>query len=172
MKIELLLANKFKEIRKQQQMTQCEFAEYLSEIIGSSISTQMVSEVENGRKVYHTEAILKIAKEMNVSVQYLLGFGHKDRYPASERNETFGQRIKMLRKAKKIKLIDAGNLYYKSGVLPKAYSSSRIVNIEHDRGTMPILKIHRLAKFYDVPIDYLLGLTDETNQQVNMCTSM
>lgn len=61
-------------------------------------------------------------------------------------------RLKEIRQDRDLQQID----------IAKVFKTSQVQYSRYERGirVMPVDKIAKLAKFYDVSIDYLLGLTD------------
>lgn len=117
-------------------MKQSEFAKFLARIsgYGDCLTLMMVSSVENARRAYDMDVYISLAQYLNVSVDYLFG--------RCESREAY-------------KPAKGYRGYYES-------ISSITDNIEglnlKNRGTEAKLKV---AQALNVPLDYLLGLTDE-----------
>lgn len=71
--------------------------------------------------------------------------------------EIFAERVKTLRKNKKIKQSELGDMV--------GLTYTAISDIERGRRTTTIEKLDALADFFDVSVDYLMGRTD--NPEMN-----
>ena len=65
----------------------------------------------------------------------------------------FGERLKMLRKAKKLKQTDMAALL---NITPRHYQ-----DMEYGKINVPALTLIKLADYFDVSLDYLVGRTDD-----------
>lgn len=124
-------------------MTQKQFALYLSKITGygtdekNALTLMMVSCVENARRAYDIEVYISLARELNISLDYIFG-RTDDETPYKPANgfKTYYERIK--------DITDEGTL--ETLELKKRSTEARLV----------------IADKLKVPLDYLCGLTDET----------
>ncbi len=66
--------------------------------------------------------------------------------------EIFAERVKTLRKKKKLKQSELGNMV--------GLTYTAISDIERGRRTTTMEKLDVLADFFDVSVDYLMGRTD------------
>ena len=67
--------------------------------------------------------------------------------------EVFGQRMKMLRKSKKLTQVDMANLL--------ECTDRHYQRMEYGYINVPSLTVIKLAQYFGVSADYLLGLTDQ-----------
>ncbi len=129
---------------KELSMTQKQFALYLSKITGygtdekNALTLMMVSCVENARRAYDIEVYIALARELDISLDYI--FGRTDvetPYTPINRFRTYYERIKAI--------TDEGTL--ETLELKKRSTEARLI----------------IADKLKVPMDYLCGLTDETS---------
>ena len=66
--------------------------------------------------------------------------------------EVFGQRLLVLRKAKKVPQTEIAKLL---GV-----TATQIGDMEHGKTTTSMARLYQLCKYFNVSADYLLGLSD------------
>lgn len=123
---------RLRELRLKRGMTQ----KYVALTLG--VKGPSVSNWESGKTTPTTENVAALAKLYNVSVDYLLG-----------RDEGNGMRIRELRKAKKVTMKELGNMI---GVAESTMSLYETGKRKPDPETLS-----RLADYFNVSVDYLLG---------------
>ena len=138
------------------------------------VSTQTVGHWQTGYRTPPIEKIYAIADFFNVSLDYLVGRSEFVSSPISTdfqvhdtlqlghcqeiseyNNEIFAKRFKELRKKNHLSILD---LEDKIGV-----SMSTINHWESNLRSPSIKKIFKLAEYFNVSVDYLLGRTDNPN---------
>lgn len=120
----------------------------IADVLG--VAPNIISYFCHDKRIPNTQQVLEIANYLNVSTDYLLGYGEE--IPPS----TFTERLTNLRKEKKLKQEElAKNI----GITRQSIS-----HYENGSADPPIKVIVEYAKFFGVSADYLLGLsTSRTN---------
>lgn len=72
-------------------------------------------------------------------------------------NELFGQRLRELRKRKKISQAQLGEFL---GV-----TATQVGDMERGNSTTSLARLYQLCMFFDVSSDYLLGLSDDPERK-------
>lgn len=70
---------------------------------------------------------------------------------------TFGERLKVLRKTKRIKQTDMASYL---GITSRNYQ-----DYEYDKIDLPLSKAIALADYFDVSLDYLVGRSDDPTRR-------
>ena len=153
-----ITGDRIKQLRERMRLRQSDLAKKLG-ISGMAISTY-----ESGKRMPSRIVAEKLADVFNVSVDYLLGRTNDPTPPFTEifviSGGRIGKRIKQLREKSKIsieKLSKEVNV-----------SSELLLKIENKEGSLSEKEIKRLADFFDVSMDYILGNTDEPTLQINL----
>lgn len=127
------------------------------------VSSGSITNWENG-VVPNGETLIKIANYFNVSVDYLLGlendtsylFGRTDAM-TDFNTKDIASRIKQLCKGKKIPV---------KSVLEKCSLNRNFIYDLENKGTVPSAEtIKKIADYFSITTDYLLGRTDDINQK-------
>ena len=133
------MADRIMTIRLGLGMSQKEFGAYLGKITGygtgknDGLTLMMVSSVENSRRCFDLDVYIALAKDQNVSLDYLFGrVEEKKPYPMAKGYRSYYERVQAI-----------------TDKVPKL----------RNRGSEARLAI---AEQFNVPIDYLCGLTEET----------
>ena len=129
---------------KESSMTQKQFALFLSKITGygtdekNALTLMMVSCVENARRAFDIEVYMALARKLGISLDFIFG-RTDDRTPYEAINgfRTYFERVEAI--------TDKGTL--ETLELKKRSTEARM----------------KIADKLKVPLDYLCGLTDETN---------
>ncbi|MFL0197633.1 helix-turn-helix domain-containing protein [Clostridium sp. WILCCON 0269] len=133
-----ILGSKIKRFRQKKDISR----ENLSNILGISIHT--LSKYEQGQREPSIETLKKIAEALNVPVAELIGNG-----------EIFGRRLTKLIKDRNINGDD----------LAKSLGISIEEILEFESGKEPdITTVNRIAMFFDVTTDYLIGKSNFENR--------
>ena len=141
--------NKLKELRKENLLTQLELANYLK------IKQNSYSQYENELRDIPTIVLKQLSKYYNVSIDYLLCLTDiKNIYPPSKiiNINTDMNRLKDIREENDLLQKD---IALKLNTKQNTYST-------YETGLCDISTniLKKLALFYNVPIDYLLYITD------------
>ena len=142
--------NKLKILRKEKNISQKEIAQMLK------ISQNGYSQYETETRIIPITLLKKLANYFNVSLDYILGLTNiKDKYPISKIIHTNYNmnRLKEIREDKDLRQKDVS----------KILNMSRTGYSDYETGSnnIPTINIINLAIYYNVPIDYILYLTDE-----------
>lgn len=124
---------KLKELRKLARLSQQEVASFLG------ITSQAYGHYERGDRTPDPQTLKKLAEYFGVTVDYLL---------QSENN----LRLKQLRKERKLTQTDVANVL---GITYQAYA-----HYEKGRHQPDPQSLKKLADFFDVSVDYLLGRSE------------
>ena len=131
-------------------VTRADLAEYLG------VSAVAIGQYYNGDALPSMDNLIKIAKYFNVSTDYLLDtdWNKKINSNFKGRDGIFAKRLRELIRTKGIKHGDLAD--------KKVLNVSRQAVGQYCNGTAlpPADKIVILARYFDVSVDYLLGLTD------------
>lgn len=123
---------------------------------------------EKGKRQPDYDTLLKIANFFDVSVDYLLGKSEISTPPHSiirqtitidhvnVKNEFLMQRLKQLREIHKLTQFQLAEII--------GTTQTIINNYENGKETPDINIMTRLSKFFNVSVDYLLGLTGKSNE--------
>ena len=142
--------NRLKEIRKEKNLLQKEIANKLG------MSQNGYSQYETDISNIPTTKLKKLAIIFNVSIDYILNLTDiKTPYNPSHIIKTANNmnRLKDVREDRDLLQIDIAKILNMSQNGYSQYETSYC--------DIPITKLIILAKYYNVPIDYLLYLTDE-----------
>lgn len=122
----------------------------LSKVTG--ISKGLLSISLRGISIPTIKNLIKIANYFNCSLDYLLGRSENmKRYPEARAGESFYNRLMYLLSKNHIKYYEL----QKGRDLPKSKYFWK-------KGSMPLVEnLITIAEYFNVSIDYLLGLTDE-----------
>jgi len=141
------IGERIKALRKENNMTLRE----LSKKIGISVS--FLSDIENGRSNPSLERLKDIAEGLGTTVSYLLGENDKTK----TLNNEFSKRLKKLRKEKGL---TQEELAQALNITRSALSLYEIGKRDPDTETL-----RKIAGFFNVSVDYLLGRTDIRNPE-------
>lgn len=146
--------NHIRELRKAYNMRQSELAKELG------VTQSTISGWENGAFAPNGSSLALLIKVFNVSTDYLLGYseskwptGLEDDRPRGVKITTFSDRLKELRMQKGITQAKFASIF--------KVSTGAIGNWEAGNRQPDYEMLQRLANYFDVSADYLLGLTDE-----------
>lgn len=142
--------NRLKELRKEKNLYQKDIAKELS------MSQNGYSQYETELSNISTAKLRKLAIIFNVNIDYILNLTDiKTPYNPSHIIKTANNmnRLKDVREDRDLLQIDIAKILNMSQNGYSQYETSYC--------DIPITKLIILAKYYDVPIDYLLYLTDE-----------
>lgn len=125
--------------------------EYISKLI--KVSRTQYSMYECGVRLIPANKLVTLAIFYKVSTDYLLNLTNERKKYKTTNNVYSTENIKMLRKNKKLKQEDIANLLKTT---QEQYS-------KYERGVriIPIDRLAILAEYFNVSIDYLVGLTNE-----------
>lgn len=141
----MCLSQRLKTLRKEYEITQRDICSKLS------ISTATLSQYENGLRQPSYDILKKIADFYNVSIDYLLG--RTDIKKVNNWcNMNFANRLKLLRKEKGLNQTE----------LAKEFNITSRTISQYEKGirTPDLIQLDRLANFFNVSTDYLLGRTN------------
>ena len=141
--ISIAFPERLKELRKENHLTQVEMAIKL----GTSQPAYQVWEA--GRREPNLESLKKLAKVLNTSPNYLLGYNQTESIAkAIPQENAFPERLKELRKMANLTQIE----------IAEALNISQPAYVEWEKGrTQPTLdKVPLIAKVLNASIDYLL----------------
>ena len=142
--------NRLKELRKEKNLYQIDVANYLN------LKQNSYSQYETETSNIPTIKLKKLALYFNVSIDYLLGLTDiKMAYKPSHviKVENNMNRLKDVREDRDLLQIDMAKLLEMSQNGYSQYETSYC--------DIPTHKLVKLAKFYNVSVDYLLYITDE-----------
>ena len=142
---------RLKELREKRGIQQ----KYLSNVL--QIAPNTLSQYENNKREPDYKTLKKIADYFEVSVDYILGNTdiEESQSYASNENIIFGQRLKQLRKSHNLTQLEFAKIFnIANGTIGNWESGNR----EPDFNTL-----NRIADFFNVSTDYLLGKTDNRN---------
>lgn len=136
---------RFKKLRQEKNLTQEKLAEKFF------LNKSSISRYEQDKQLPEIDLLEKIADFFDVSVDYLLGRVEINSTQSTE----FAHRLKQLRK----------DLDLTQNELAVKLSSSRstIAGYETERKQPDYETLTKIADFFDVSVDYLLGRTDNKN---------
>ena len=130
-----MIGEKIRCIREDKDIRQQE----LADSIGMSVS--VLSRIEKGTRLVRTDELIVIAKKLQISVGYLL---NDDMQPSA-------LRLKALRLDKGLSQAECAN----------AIGIDRTTYAKYENGGSIKRHLEKLATFFDVTTDYLLGRSDE-----------
>ena len=142
--------DKLRDLRIKKNINQKDIAKYLG------IKQNSYSQYENGLRKVPTHIIIKLKEFYNINIDYLLNLTDTSKpYPKSNviKIRYSMTRLKDIRENYDLTQEYIANILHMS---QSAYSSYEV-----ESGEIPIQRLIDLAIYYDVPIDYLLYLTDE-----------
>ena len=127
-------------LRTKLKLTQDDFGQYLADLVGYAkpYTFMMISGIENARKCFDMPVYIALARDQGISLDYLFGATNDPApYDSVVRYKTLAERVK--------------------AVLPKDLADEGI-----DLRNTSTQKMVELAFEMKVPLDYLVGMTDET----------
>ncbi len=140
---------RLKELRKEKNLSQAELAEFIN------MSQTGYSQYERTTRKISLETLKNLADFYNISADYLLELtDFKDKYKPSKMDNNSLIRLKEIREDRDLLQEDIAKVLNMSR---KGYS-----HYESNYSEIPINKLITLAKYYNVPVDYILYLTDES----------
>lgn len=156
--------NKLTELRKARHLTQTELAKILN------VARNTISQWETGKRNPDLDTVVKIANYFDVTVDFLIG-GNDKRAPTQWQNTTQADkapslknenlRLKALRKQNNMTQKDIAKL--------TGYQQTLISKWESDEREPDIETLKRLANYFNVTVDYLVGndAPENTRQHEN-----
>ena len=140
--------NRLKSLRKEKKLSQAEIAKIIN------MSQTGYSQYERSTRKISLETVKDLANYYNISVDYLLELTDiKDKYTKSKIVNNSLIRLKEIREDRDLLQEDIAKILNMSR---KGYS-----HYESFYSEIPLNKLIKLAKFYNVSVDYLLYITDE-----------
>lgn len=133
---------RFKKLRQEKNLTQEKLAEKFF------LNKSSISRYEQNKQLPEIDLLEKIADFFDVSVDYLLGRVEINSTQSTE----FAHRLKQLRKDSKLTQEELSNKL--------SSSRSTIAGYETERKEPDYETLKKIADFFDVSVDYLLGRTD------------
>ncbi len=118
------------------------------------VSQATISDWESGRKVPSAKSTIRLAQYFEVSVEYLLGVADENDPPLTKVSTVFGSRLKKIRESRGYKSQQAFADDF--GV-----AQSTVGGWESGSREPPFDTLIRLADFFGVTVDWLLGLVNE-----------
>lgn len=130
-------------------MHQPDFAEYIHAISGKKYSIQMISSVENGRKIFSLDVLIALAKHSNSSLDWFLGVSKSRKaYDEAPTDHTWNEQLEYMMQYRHISekelLSKLENMGFKK------------VNLKKPKAK----KLIALAEILETSTDFLVGMTD------------
>ncbi len=140
-----ILAERLKYLRTKHNLTQSQ----AGEIVGVQYKTYQKYEYDDANPPI--PMLIKFAQYYNVSVNFLTGYKDDEREQCNTKQvATLSTRLQMLRKQKE--------LYQKEAAVQLELTQRSLQNYELGLRTPNIESLCKLAAFYGVSVDYLVGL--------------
>lgn len=133
-------------LRENAGLTKSQFAREMG------LTPSTIGNLEHARKRPGLDTVIQMADFFGVSVDYLLG-----RFAEPSETAGFPQRARQLRKARKLSQADLAAAVGTSGRNYNRYENGS------QQPTLPVLL--RLAEFFDVSLDYLIGFTENPHRR-------
>ena len=133
----MIKSNKMRELRLKKGLSQKDFAKLIN------VAPNTYNQWEKGTREPDYETLCKIAKELNTTIDYLLGY----------ENSTY--RLRTLRE--KIKKVSQRELADYLNIDKSTYAQYEKGICEPDTATL-----NKLSDYYNVSVEFLLGRTDTT----------
>ena len=158
------LAIKLRELRKEKGFTQTELAKL------TGLATSCISMIEIGQREASAHTIFQLAKALNVSSDYLLGLEDDFGNTAAESNtqtglldtnEIFMNFSEIFTELRKLHGLTQQDISLKLG-----YAKNSICAWEKGRAQPNYETLIKIAKIFNVSIDYLLGLENDLGNVV------
>lgn len=144
---------RLKDLRLSARITQKKMADYLK------IDRTTYVKYESGKSEPNFATAMRIAEYFGVSIDYLLGY---DEYRPNDVNRTFAARLKGLRKNRGITQEQLAREIH--------VERSSVGKYEGKSGIIPSDEVKkRIAEYFNVSIDYLLGRTEYQNTMDSVC---
>ena len=121
------------------------------------LSNSAISDWKSGKAKPSLDAIIKIANYFNVSADFLMGRQRDSHTSAILRN-----RVRNLCDGVNFQIADFENKTHLHYLSFRAWLNGYGDYCDH------VESLQKLAEFFNVPVDYLLGITDESNE-INDC---
>lgn len=145
-------AERLADLRNERKLTQTEFARKFG------VGRSTVAMWETGERTPDLETMKKLADFFDVSLDYLAGESDARHSDKQKRNMAFSYRLKSLRNARMLRQSE----------LAKRLGIPLSELIEYESGIIPNDQvINKIANFFEVNREYLLGETDNSSFDLN-----
>lgn len=142
----------FRDLRKEKSLTQMELAKILN------IDQTTVSKWEVGKAIPDYDTLQRLADFYNVSVDYLLGRENKHFVSPTFEQNTALTRLKELRESKNLTQAKLAEILGVGRTTITMYEKGAIVP--------PADILQKLANYFDVSVDYLLGREESLQKEM------